>query len=82
MIIAMRFYDDVDMIDVAGPYEMFRGGLTVALLAEKARLLKPQRLMIRARRISRMPYVRALWVPAAIGGACQSLGDNSTDRTI
>ena len=41
MIIAMPVYDDVDMLDVAGPYEMFSwADITVELLAEKPGLLK------------------------------------------
>jgi len=40
MIIGMPVYDDVDMLDVTGPYEMFRwAGLEVELVAEAPGLI-------------------------------------------
>jgi transcriptional regulator GlxA family with amidase domain len=41
MIIGIPVYDDVDMLDVAGPYEMFAwAGLEVELVAERSGLVK------------------------------------------
>jgi transcriptional regulator GlxA family with amidase domain len=41
MIIGIPVYNDVDMLDVAGPYEMFRwAGLDVELVAERPGLLR------------------------------------------
>ncbi|QNQ08966.1 DJ-1/PfpI family protein [Sphingomonas alpina] len=76
MIIGIPVYDDVDMLDVTGPYEMFRwAGIEVDLLATRRGMIqfrdafpfKVERSFAQARRYD------ALWVPGGDPNALSEL---------
>lgn len=76
MIIGIPVYDDVDMLDVTGPYEMFRwAGIEVDLLAARRGMIqfrdafpfKVERSFTQARRYD------ALWVPGGDPNALSEL---------
>ncbi len=81
MLIGMPVYDDVDMLDVAGPYDMFRwAGLDVELVAEKPGPLR-FRLGFTFEVTTSFQQAGAydvLWVP---GGDISALNKLVNDRT-
>jgi transcriptional regulator GlxA family with amidase domain len=85
MNIAIPVYDDVDMLDVAGPYEMFAwADFAVDLLAERPGLLKFRNgFCFEAKKgFADAGSYDALWVPGGDPAALARLmGDTSTDRT-